>query len=103
MASATMARVHRHIAKRPPPAEWRQGLPGVVSAIVMKSLAKTAEGRDQTAAGVERDRRRCRVQWEANGRIDAFPLAEHGTPDRLAIREKPYCAAFRYSTAVAES
>ncbi len=31
----------------------------------MKLLAKTAEDRYQTAAGVEHDLRRCLAQWEA--------------------------------------
>src|SRR5262249_21465997 len=43
-ASDPMAWVHAHIAGRPvPPAERRQGIPDVVSAIVMKLLVKTAE------------------------------------------------------------
>jgi len=98
-ASDPMAWVHGHIAKRPvPPAERRQGLPDVVSAIVMKLLAKTAEDRYQTAAGVERDLRRCLTQWEADGRIDAFPLAEHDIPDRLVIPEKLYGRAREIET-----
>ena len=46
--------VHCHIARRPaPPAERVPGIPAPISAIVMKLLAKTAEERYQTAAGVE--------------------------------------------------
>ena len=56
----------------------------------MKLLAKTAEERYQTAAGLERDLRRCLAEWEAQGRIDDFPLGEHDTPDRLLIPEKLY-------------
>jgi serine/threonine protein kinase len=90
-ASDPMGWVHGHIAKRPvPPAERRPGMPEVISALVMKLLAKTAEDRYQTAAGVERDLRRCLAHWEADGRIDAFPLAEHDTPDRLLIPEELY-------------
>ena len=52
--------VHCHIARRPvPPSERAPNLPAAVSAIIMKMLAKTAEDRYQTAAGVERDLRRC--------------------------------------------
>jgi PAS domain S-box-containing protein len=90
-ASDPMAWVHGHIAKRPvPPTERQQAIPEVISAIVMKLLAKTAEDRYQTAAGVERDLRRGLAQWEADGRIDAFALAEHDIPDRLIISEKLY-------------
>jgi hypothetical protein len=56
----------------------------------MKLLAKRAEDRYQTAAGLERDLRRCQTEWEAQRRIDAFPLGEHDTPDRLRIPEKLY-------------
>ena len=58
--------------------------------IIMKLLAKTAEDRYQTAAGLERDLRRCLAQWEAERRIDAFPLGQQDTPDRLLIPEKLY-------------
>ena len=98
-ASDAMGWVYGHIAQRPvPPGERRQGLPELVSAIVMKLLAKTAEDRYQTAAGVEHDLRRCLAQWEAAGRIDAFPLAEHDTPDRLVIPEKLYGRAREIET-----
>src|SRR6202022_1084896 len=57
---------------------------------IMKLLAKTAEERYQTAAGVERDLRRCLGEWEAQGSIGDFPPGEHDTPDRLLIPEKLY-------------
>jgi len=83
--------VHCHIARQPvPPGERLKGIPGPVSAIVMKLLAKTAEERYQTAAGLERDLRRCLAQWEADRRIDAFPLGQQDRPDRLLIPEKLY-------------
>jgi PAS domain S-box-containing protein len=83
--------VHCHMARRPtPPCEKVNGAPRAVSAIIMKLLAKTAEERYQTAAGVESDLRRCLTEWETQGRIDEFPLGEHDTPDRLLIPEKLY-------------
>src|SRR6202011_4913425 len=66
------------------------GVPGPLSAIVMKLLAKTAEERYQTAAGVEADLRRCLAEWEATGRIGPFPLGTHDASDRLRIPEKLY-------------
>ena len=64
-ASDPMEWVHCHIARKPvPPAERLERCPGPVSAIIMKLLAKTAEERYQTAAGVERDLRRCLAEWE---------------------------------------
>src|ERR1700756_1566488 len=55
-ASDPMEWVHCHIARKPiPPAERSENVPAPLSAIVMKLLAKTAEERYQTAAGLERD------------------------------------------------
>src|SRR3954469_23681845 len=69
--------VHCHIARQPvPPDERVAGVPGPISAIVMKLLAKTAEDRYQTATGLAIDLRRCVAEWEATGRIGPFPLGE---------------------------
>ena len=73
----------------------------MVSAIIMKLLAKTAENRYQTAAGVESDLRRCLAAWETQRRIDAFPLGAHDTPDRLLIPEKLYGRAREIETLLA--
>jgi PAS domain S-box-containing protein len=90
-AADPMEWVHCHLARRPvPPAERLKDIPGVVSAIVMKLLAKWAEDRYQTAGGLESDLRSCQTEWEARRRIDDFPLGEHDTPDRLLIPEKLY-------------
>src|SRR5712691_10874940 len=90
-ATDPMEWVHCHIARQPvPPGERLKGIPGPVSAIVMKLLAKTAEERYQTAAGLEKDLRRCLAQWEADRRIDAFPLGQQDSADRLLIPEKLY-------------
>ena len=62
----------------------------MLSAIIMKLLAKTAEERYQTAVGLERDLRRCLEEWETRHHIDEFPLGEHDIPDRLVIPEKLY-------------
>ncbi|OLC49630.1 MAG: hypothetical protein AUH82_00165 [Chloroflexi bacterium 13_1_40CM_4_65_13] len=91
VASDPMEWVHCHIARQPPPpSERRDDVPGVVSAIVTKLLAKTPEERYQTAAGVERDLRRCLAAWQAERRIDDFRIGEEDTPDRLLVPEKLY-------------
>jgi serine/threonine protein kinase len=83
--------VHRDIARQPmPPDERVAGIPGPLSAIAMKLLAKTAEERYQTAAGVEADLRRCLAELESHHRIDPFPLGACGVSDRLVIPEKLY-------------
>jgi serine/threonine protein kinase len=83
--------VHCHIARQPmPPDEQVAGVPGALSATVMKLLAKTAEERYQTAAGVGADLRRCLAEWESHGRIELFPLGADDVSDRLLIPEKLY-------------
>jgi len=90
-ASDPMEWVHCHIARQPiPPKERLKNVPASVSAIIMKLLAKTAEERYQTAAGVESDLRHCLAEWETQRRVDEFPLGDHDTPDRLLIPEKLY-------------
>ncbi len=90
-ASDPMEWVHCHIARQPAaPSERLPNVPAAVSAITMKLLSKTAEGRYQTAGGVERDLLRCLSQWESRGSIDLFTLGAQDTPDRLMIAEKLY-------------
>src|ERR1700716_1757694 len=90
-ASDPMEWVHCHIARQPvTPDQYAKEIPAPLSAIVMKLLAKTAEERYQTAAGVAGDLRRCLTEWEAHCRIDPFRLGAHDVSDRLLIPEKLY-------------
>jgi serine/threonine protein kinase len=82
--------IHCHIARQPAPPGDRAAVPGPLSAIVMKLLAKNAEERYQTAPGLEADLRRCLAEWQSHGRIDPFPLGAHDASDRLLIPEKLY-------------
>jgi len=91
IASDPMDWVHCHIARQPtPPDVQRKGIPGMLSAIIMKLLAKAAEERYQTAVGLERDLRRCLDEWETQHDIDEFRLGEQDFSDRLMIPEKLY-------------
>jgi PAS domain S-box-containing protein len=87
--------VHCHIARQPvAPCSAvtrmdRRKVPGL-SAIIMRLLAKNAEERYQTAAGLAADLRRCLSEWQSHGRIDSFPLGAHDLSDRLLIPEKLY-------------
>ena len=97
-ASDPMEWVHCHVARQPPPPSERvEGVPRAVSAVVMKLLAKTAEERYQTAAGLEADLQRCLDEYlRSSGvtgvqeKIPEFLLGQHDTPDRLVIPEKLY-------------
>jgi hypothetical protein len=90
-ASDPMAWVHCHIARQPmPPGERVAGIPAPLSAIVMKLLAKNAEDRYQTAAGLTVDLRKCLAEWESHRRMEPFPLGASDASDRLMAPEKLY-------------
>jgi PAS domain S-box-containing protein len=82
--------IHCHVARRPAPPGERAAVPEPLSTITLKLLAKNAEERYQTAAGLEADLRRCLTEWEAQGRIEPFPLGAHDASDRLLIPEILY-------------
>ncbi|WP_281316879.1 ATP-binding sensor histidine kinase [Polyangium sp. y55x31] len=83
--------VHCHVARIPlPPGAWVPALPEVVSALVMKLLAKMADDRYQTARGLEHDLERCLSEWRAKGRLEPFVLAEHDVSGRFEIPQKLY-------------
>jgi PAS domain S-box-containing protein len=90
-ASEPIEWIHCHIARQPvPPAERISGIPQPASAVVMKLLAKAAEDRYQTAAGLQVDLRRCLSEWEASQRILPFRLGEHDASNELRFKEKLY-------------
>jgi PAS domain S-box-containing protein len=86
-ASDPMEWVHCHIARQPiPPAERLKNVPAALSAIIMKLLAKTAEERYQTAAGVESDLRRCLAEWERSS--DSAILRQTAAVSNQAMSDK---------------
>ena len=90
-ASDPMEWVHCHIARHPlPPSKRLKGVPAPVSEIILRLLAKTAEERYQTAAGVEADLNQCLTEWEAGKSITAFTLGAYDKSDRLLMPERLY-------------
>ena len=90
-AADPMEWIHCHIARKPvAPLERLESIPAVLSEIVMKLLAKTAEDRYQTGAGLEHDLRRCLAEWDRHGRIGSFALGDRDRSGRLMIAEKLY-------------
>jgi PAS domain S-box-containing protein len=90
-ASDPMEWVHCHIARQPaPPNERVASIPLPLSAIVMKLLAKTAEDRYQTAAGLTVDLRKCLTEWKSHRGIAPFPLGADDVSVRLIAPEKLY-------------
>lgn len=83
--------IYCHIARRAPsPSVRAEGVPPMIEQMIMKLLAKNAEDRYQTAAGLEYDLRRCSNDLRSHRRIETFPLATHDVSERLLIPEKLY-------------
>ena len=97
-SSDPMELVHCHIAKMPTALGKRQEaggkrgeeIPGVLSDIVFKLMAKSAEDRYQSAIGIKHDLEKCWQQWQQTGSIAFFELGERDISDRFLIPEKLY-------------
>jgi len=86
-----MELVHSHIARQPvPPHPINLEIPKVLSDIVMKLLAKTAEERYQSAWGLKADLQECLFQLQNQGQITEFPLGRHDISDKFQIPQKLY-------------
>ena len=83
--------VHCHLAREPiAPHKIESSIPTVISKIVMKLLAKTAEDRYQSASGLKADLENCYSQLKQSGEIAEFPLARYDLVARLQIPQKLY-------------
>ena len=83
--------IHCHIAREPaPPSVHAPGTPEPLSTIIMKLLAKPAEDRYQTAAGLAADLRKCLAAYTDTGRVDPFVLGASDAADRLLIPDDIY-------------
>jgi predicted ATPase/serine phosphatase RsbU (regulator of sigma subunit)/tRNA A-37 threonylcarbamoyl transferase component Bud32 len=83
--------VHHHIAKRPFfPLQVRQRVPGPIREVVLKLLVKTPEERYQSAAGIERDLKRCLDELRSTGDIVPFSLGEEDASDRFVVAQRLY-------------
>ena len=83
--------VHCHIAKVPSsPHQLVPEIPQIISDIVMKLMAKTAEERYQSAWGLKADLENCLFQLQTKGSISFFPLASSDISDKFQIPQKLY-------------
>ncbi|MBF0552731.1 MAG: serine/threonine-protein kinase PknK, partial [Deltaproteobacteria bacterium] len=86
-----MEMIHCHIAKAPKPAaELNRQIPKVLSDIVEKLLAKSAEDRYQGALGLKADLERCRDLYQSEGTIPFFEIGQQDMVDRFQIPQKLY-------------
>jgi len=83
--------VHAHIAKQHTPvSQINTSIPSVISAIIDKLMAKTAEARYQSAAGLKADLQTCLNNVDAQGNISEFELCQSDYSLKLQITQKLY-------------
>ncbi len=83
--------VHCHIAKQPKyPSEMNREIPQILSDIVMKLMAKTAEERYQKASGIKADLEKCLYQLQNTGVISNFALGEQDISEKFQLPQKLY-------------
>jgi len=85
-----MELVYCHIAKQPVPPKEVAEIPQAVSDIVMKLLAKNAEDRYQSEAGLKFDLETCLQQLQTTGKIENFPIGQRDRGNQLLIPQKLY-------------
>jgi predicted ATPase/signal transduction histidine kinase/DNA-binding NarL/FixJ family response regulator/tRNA A-37 threonylcarbamoyl transferase component Bud32 len=90
-ASDALELIHCHIAKTPIlPHLIDSEIPEVLSDIVMKLLAKTAENRYQSALGLKADLEICLKMLQTSGNISRFQLGELDLSSQFLIPQKLY-------------
>jgi len=83
--------VHSHIARTPVnPCELNHQLPEMVSEIIIKLMAKTAETRYQGIFGLKSDLLKCLDQFTKKGEIKKFEIAQKDISGRFQIPQKLY-------------
>ena len=83
--------VHAHLAVRPPaPETIDPSIPGPVSAIVMKLLAKAPEDRYQTADGLHADLRTCLDRLATAGEIGELALGQGDVAEHFELPTRLY-------------
>ncbi|MEC4983866.1 MAG: AAA family ATPase, partial [Oscillatoria sp. PMC 1076.18] len=89
--SDAMELVHCHLAVIPtPPHQIKPEIPQVVSDIIMKLLAKTAEERYQSSWGIKADLEKCLQQLKKSTKITKLTLAKDDISDKFQIPQKLY-------------
>lgn len=83
--------IHYHIAKEPEPLhEQVSWVPAIVSRIVAKLLAKSAEHRYQSARGLLHDLEECLARLREHGEVAPFPLATRDASPRFEVPQTLY-------------
>uniref|UniRef100_UPI00403F8C6F AAA family ATPase n=1 Tax=Erwinia sp. E_sp_B01_1 TaxID=3039401 RepID=UPI00403F8C6F len=85
--------VHYHVASEPqPPHSIRPDVPAVLSAVILRLLAKSPEHRYQTAEGLLADLRRCHSTLTAEGNINTFTPGLQDTQRKGLASPMPFAS-----------
>jgi predicted ATPase/tRNA A-37 threonylcarbamoyl transferase component Bud32 len=85
-----MKLVHCHLAKQPTqPHDLNPNIPPVISNIILKLLAKTAEERYQSAWGLKTDLQECKPKFAQDGKFE-LSLGQHDFSEKLQLPQKLY-------------
>ncbi|MBA2654185.1 MAG: AAA family ATPase [Gammaproteobacteria bacterium] len=83
--------IHQHIVKIPvPPHEINNEIPEMLSAIIMKLIAKKAEDRYQTEYGIKYDLLHCLRELRKRGTIDTFDVGKKDLISGFELPQKLY-------------
>ena len=87
----SMGMVYSHFAKKPePPSRINSDIPGILSDIILKLLAKMPEHRYQSAAGLKSDLETCLENLQTDGTIKPFKLGLKDISHQFRIPHKLY-------------
>lgn len=90
-ADSPLEWVYNHIAREPELKKLDQlHVPAMLTQIIAKLLAKTADDRYQTAEGLLYDLKKCQNAWLQHKAVSVFKLGANDHPERLLIPHKLY-------------
>jgi len=82
--------MHLHLAQAPvPPHQREPSIPPMLSALVLKLMAKVPEERYQSAEGLKADLEECRERL-TRGQREVFPLGRQDHPARFQLPQRLY-------------
>ncbi|AXK40098.1 serine/threonine-protein kinase PknK [Crenobacter cavernae] len=87
----TLALIHKHLTLPPEPAHERNpGLPAVLSDILARLMAKTADARYQSAEGIRHDLATLLEALRSDGKAPRFALGRQDVPSHFQLSQKLY-------------